>query len=109
VKAVAKRFFLGIVLILLVAMVASYSWYMSLKEYTWNDNMVIGENITYVDAGKEGTKYTKDNFKIDKTIGRFKGDKFLGSKNWVIKLKGVDPKEAVLIKGIMFEAIYIAK
>lgn len=108
-KAVAKRFFLGIALILLVAMMASYSWYMSLKEYTWKDNMVVGENITYVDAGNEGAKYIKDNFKIHKTIGRFKGDKFLGPKNWVIKLKGVDTKEAVLIKGIMFEAVYIAK
>lgn len=108
-KTVAKKFFFVICLILLVAIVASYSWYRSLKEYTWNDNMVIGENIRYRNAEKEGMKYTKDNFKIDKTIGRFKGDKFLGSKTWVIKLKGVDANEAVLIKGIMFESIYIAQ
>ncbi|GEM_PF-4782698 len=108
-KAVAKKFFLGICLILLLAIMASYSWYMSLKEYTWKDNMVIGENIKYVDAGEKGTKYTKDDFKAGKTIGRFKGDKFLGSKTWVIKLKGVDANKAVLIKGIMFESIYIAQ
>ncbi|WP_040212697.1 hypothetical protein [Clostridium polynesiense] len=108
-KSSGKYFFMTMVTVIFGILITYFIWYSNLEEYTWENNKVTCGKITYRDAGEEGKKYAENSYRINKIIGRFKGDKFLGSKSFVVKLKNTSEKEAVLIKRSMCESIYIAE
>lgn len=76
-----------------------------LPEYEMIDQNIIGNGTIYV-IDIERSKYT-DEFQIEKTIGKFKGDKFCGFKTNVAKIKGYDQNELILVKGLMWEGIFV--
>lgn len=104
----APKIIITIFIIVILFVGAFYVKFMSLKVYDWNGNyLVANDGIKYQDSPALFKKYLNSEIKPEGIVGRVKGDKLLGFKTWVIKLKGYDSNVAFLIRGLMFEGVYV--
>ncbi|GIO36363.1 hypothetical protein J41TS12_12240 [Paenibacillus antibioticophila] len=80
-----------------------------LQVFDWKGEQVISNGITYdYDMTLSAWTFT-DRLPIEKTIGRIRGDKFWGFKTWILKIEGYDSDELVMLRGMMFDAIFVNK
>lgn len=78
-----------------------------LQIYDWRGQKVVSNGLAYeYDATLSRWVFT-DRMPIQKTIGKFKGDTFWGFKTWVLQIEGYDPHDLIMIRGLMFEGIYV--
>ncbi|WP_044478248.1 hypothetical protein [Paenibacillus antibioticophila] len=78
-----------------------------LQVFDWKGEQVISNGITYdYDMTLSAWTFT-DRLPIEKTIGRIRGDKFWGFKTWILKIEGYDSDELVMLRGMMFDAIFV--
>lgn len=102
----SKIFLIGILSAILMFIGFQYFKFMSLEVYEWDDNLITKEGIIYEDSPDLLIEYLNGEMKAAETIGRFKEDSFIGFKTWVIRLEGVDQKDAFLVRGLMFDGVY---
>jgi hypothetical protein len=73
-------------------------------DYDVNTNILSKDGIEYISSGSETSSH-----ETEKTIGRCRNDRFLGFKTWIVKLKSIDEKEEFLVRGLMYEALYVRR
>lgn len=97
-----KKVFFIIISTVIILAIAYYAQFMRLEVYTYNEvtETIQKDGVEYVIAKSLPSSFLD---KKEKKIGEIKGDKFLESKKWVVKIKGIDEKEMFLVTGVMNE------